>query len=64
MSNQNFECTCIIDKSESIPSNVEARTGTPITGKGVSAATIPTIQKDLINVTETADHILENDVKP
>ena len=30
-----------MDRSESSPSNAEARTGTPITGKGVSAATIP-----------------------
>lgn len=36
--------TCTIDKRESIPSNEEARTGTPITGKGVSEATIPKIQ--------------------
>ena len=34
-------CTCTMDKRESIPSNVEARTGTPITGKGVRAATMP-----------------------
>ena len=32
-----------MDRSESSPSNAEARTGTPITGKGVSAATIPSI---------------------
>lgn len=31
-----------MDRSESSPSNAEARTGTPITGKGVRAATIPT----------------------
>lgn len=37
----NKQTTCIIDKSESIPLNAEDRTGTPITGKGVSAATIP-----------------------
>ena len=35
------QSSCTIDKSESIPSNAEARMGTPITGKGVSAATIP-----------------------
>ena len=32
-----------MDMSESSPSNEDARTGTPITGKGVSAATIPSI---------------------
>ena len=32
-----------MDRSESSPSNEDARTGTPITGKGVSAATIPSI---------------------
>ena len=37
------QLTWTIDKSESIPSKVEARTGTPITGKGVRAATIPEI---------------------
>ena len=31
-----------MDRSESSPSNAEARTGTPITGKEVSATTIPT----------------------
>lgn len=36
--------TCTIDKRESSPSNEEARTGTPITGKGVNAATIPKMQ--------------------
>ena len=30
-----------MDRSESSPSNAEASTGTPITGKGLSAATIP-----------------------
>lgn len=34
-----------MDNRESNPSNVEARTGTPITGSGVNAATIPAQQK-------------------
>ena len=33
--------TCTIDRSESSPSSVEVRTGTPITGKAVIAATMP-----------------------
>ena len=33
--------TCTIDRRESSPSNEEALTGTPITGMGVNAATIP-----------------------
>lgn len=38
-----------MDKSESTPSNVEARTGTPITGKGVRAATMPGKLKRQLN---------------
>jgi hypothetical protein len=36
-------CTWTIDKSESTPSREEPRTGTPTTGNGVIAATIPEI---------------------
>ena len=32
---------CTIDSSESIPSSVDSGTGTPITGRGVSDASIP-----------------------
>ena len=39
-----MQYTCTIDRRESSPSNEEARTGTPITGKGVNAATIPIMQ--------------------
>jgi hypothetical protein len=45
-----------MDRSESSPSNAEARTGTPITGKGVSAATMPASHGiALINASETFD---------
>jgi hypothetical protein len=48
--------TCTMDRSESSPSNAEARTGTPITGKGVSAATMPASHGiALINASETFD---------
>lgn len=41
---QKILSTCTIDRRESSPSNVEARTGTPITGNGVREATIPETQ--------------------
>jgi len=35
-----------MERSESTPSKRVARTGTPITGKGVSEATIPNFQEN------------------
>lgn len=37
-----------MERSESTPSKRVARTGTPITGKGVSEATIPNFQENPI----------------
>ena len=44
------EYTCTIDRSESSPSNDEARTGIPMTGNGVSAATMPKHGEESINI--------------